>query len=232
MTELVRVRHGKVYSTITLKVRRSDLCEGFLPDGDVDKKSATKKTKKKKAKTEFSDDPEILAVNLSKAYNKAKKKYHKNKNIVLITPNQPAFEHFRKAVSNILLPHNIKNLSRFIKCQIDGLGFVDGGRGKFPMPNQIHGPGAENRYLEFYNKQSKHSKQADLLDSKVRLTKEEEETPLSDNTRYQHRTILVKDGYSSDIETIYVAKLQVIRRGKIEKWVKSRLKVLGIKWQK
>lgn len=105
-----------------------------------------------------------------------------------------------------------KDISDFIKAQIAGLGFVNGGRGTFPNPSQLSTDNALTRLLQFNSSTKKDEKEIkpekywyydDRLDGDVSL---------KNNTKYQEALKKIKDKTAPLNAVLYAKKCYSKRR--------------------
>lgn len=218
---------GKLYvvtygDSVLAKISKSGL-ETLLADLRSDEglrlqgvlKKSERSNRSKITKPRMVGEDVIKAKQFAKVYAEAKKKFYKSKFVKEISQGEKAFQDFVKVIP-MLERHGV-NYRKFIQAQVQGLSFANGGRGVFPKPGQLSTEGAETRLLDFM----RDGGQEDGSKAMVHLTKEDRETPLSDNQWFMARRQKLKDGVASLEEAQYVAELQRIRRGKVEDYVQE-----------
>lgn len=177
--------------------------------GDLDLQP--KESEAEEPKQAFSEmDTKIAAQQLAKAYAKAKKSYYRSRAVKEIQPGQKDFKHFVEAARLCQL-HGV-TYRKFLKSQVEGLKFLNDGKGTFPKPNHLSTEQAETRLLE-YLREGVTGKDDEVV--KVSLSAEEKKMPLSKNTRYKGRLYKVRDGVATLKEAVYVRELQLLKRSKV-----------------
>jgi len=173
-----------------------------------------KKVTKKKQKKEVGSERLTKAIQLEKKYTLLKKKFYKRKVMNSTSPSSASFQHFLKAV-DMIQEHEVK-ISQFLKAQIEGLKFVDGGLGVFPKVNQLSTASAEQRLLDYLRQ--KHIE--------VELTDIERQTELQQNKKYVSFYEKIKKNTASLFEASYVRACQLARRGETQGLVEEYIKQL------
>jgi len=166
-------------------------------------------------------DLKIAASQLAKAYAKEKKAYYRSRAVKEILPGEKDFKHFIKA-AELIQTHGV-TYRKFLKAQVEGLGFANDGKGIFPKPNQLHTEQAETRLLE-YLRTGVTNTNDDVV--RVNISMEDKKTPLSKNTLYQGRLHKVRDGVAKLKEAVYVRELQLLRRKKVSPEVEEYIATL------
>ncbi len=214
---------GVVLAKVSKKVLAS-----FLADMDMDvdflEKKSPKKTKlkvSKKQKAPSGDDLVVRAKQLAKAYASEKKKFYRSKAVKEISSKDKAFKYFIEA-AKLIEEHGV-TYKKFLKAQVSGLSFVDGGKGIFPRPNQLGTEQAETRLLDYIRNNVSDASGSIV---KVNLSHSDRETPLGKNMTYIGNVQKIKDGIATLKDTVYVRELQQIRRGKVQPWVEAHLEKL------
>lgn len=121
-------------------------------------------------------------------------------------------KHFQDAL-DIMKNAGTTDISLFIKAQINGLKFVNDGKGTFPKPNQLATDNALTRLLEFNSvtgsdgdKQEKPEKYW-YFDEKI-----DGEVALSNNAKYQEAIEKIKNKTASINAALYAKKCYSRRR--------------------
>lgn len=214
---------GVVLAKVNKKVLVSLLADLDLDSNFLEKKPKKKSKPKKVVKKQPPKDEDIImkAKQLAKAYAGEKKTFYRSKAVKEISSKEKAFDYFIDA-ARIVEEHGV-TYKKFLKAQIHGLNFVDGGKGMFPRPNQLGTEQAETRLLD-YIRDSVADSSGGVV--KVNLTQKERDTPLGKNMTYIGNVQKIKDGIATLKETVYVRELQQIRRGKVLAWVEKHLERL------
>lgn len=216
------------YGKQTLARINKEAFKTFLADLHLDEdkalpieKGRAKKKKKRTKKTTSSSSARPQSNSLykkaeifAKSYAKAKAKFYHTKQVKAVSIGEVKFKHFVGAVK-ICKRHDVKNYDVFIRAQIEGLKFTNGGKGVFPRIPQLDTEAAETRLLEYLS--SVKDEKGEVV--AVRISQEERNTPLNDNQRYLSRRERVKNGTASLSEAVYVKELQMIRRKRVENYV-------------
>lgn len=214
---------GVVLAKVNKKVLIGVLADLDLDSGFLERKPKKKSKPKKVIKKKPPKDSDIIvkAKQLAKAYANEKKVFYRSKAVKEISSKEKAFNYFIDA-ARIIDEHGV-TYKKFLKAQIHGLNFVDGGKGIFPRPNMLGTEQAETRLLDYLR-----DSVCDVTGGvvKVNLTQKERDTPLGKNMTYVGNVQKVKDGIATLKETVYVRELQQIRRGKVADWVETHLRRL------
>lgn len=200
-----------------IKVARGVL-KDFLGDLSYDtdfKISVDKKVKKKKIKkkTVVAKEKIIKAIQLSKRYASLRKKHYKLKTKRVVSPSSADFQHFLKAVD--IINRNETTIKKFLKAQVSGLSFVNGGIGVFPKSNQLSTDNAEQRLLDYRKTIEMES---------VELTKHERRTELQSNKKYVKLHKRLKNGEATLLEALYVQECQLARTDQAQDMVVDYIK--------
>lgn len=208
-----------------LKQLASDLgVDGELVAEKVTKKKVTRKKKKVKSET---SSVETKALQLSRSYRKHKAKFHGIPigKMKLISPDSPKFKHFIEA-AEMIQGLGLKNLNHFFQAQIEGLSFVNNGKGRFPEVNQLATEASQTRVLNWMQDNGMlKGKRKETI--KVVLSRDDMELPLADNPKYMHNRGLVKEGLADKKQTKYVMEVQQYHNGKVHDYVKDYWEKLG-----
>jgi len=175
--------------------------------------------KKNKRKRKQKNEIDVKVIQLINLYNKLKKSFYKNKSIIDILPTAKNIAHFKKSIA-IMDRHNVKNFKAFLNAQIEGLNWTNKGKGSFPSVSHLCSSGAEDRLLNHIEDRDPIE---DAFEIKVTIPQDELDMALSNNVKYQFAAKKVYDGVANLRQTIYVKKLQMVRRGKIKNWVNVHL---------
>ena len=192
----------------------------FLADLGPDSKFSVTKEKvknKRKPKVVVSEETVTCAKQLVRAYTESKRKFFHSKAVNSVSVNSPEFKYFVEAVA-IVKRHGV-SYKKFLKAQVAGLGFIGNGKGIFPRPAQLCNESAETRLLEYLREHE--GKGAAPV---IKLTREECETRLMQNSKYLLAYDKVKDNTATHTEAMYVRELQRERKGEVAKIVKRYLK--------
>lgn len=168
-------------------------------------------------KTDVSDyDVRVWAKQFARAYGVAKQKYYRSKNVfVEVSPRSKDYGHILRAVK-ICKTHKV-TYKKFLQAQLDGLKFINNGRGIFPPLSNLSTDSAENRLLEFISNGS--------TSVDIKLSDEDKHLPLAKNLKYQTAIFKIGDNRASLKEAKYAAEVQRFKRGKvsekIEKYIES-----------
>lgn len=120
---------------------------------------------------------------------------------------------------------DVKNVSTFIKAQIEGLKFVNNGQGTFPKPNQLATDGALTRLLEYTSSTKKDEKEIKpdrywFFDEKT-----DGDLTLSENLKYQEAIKKIKEKTAALNVALYAKKCYSKRRSGsyslIEEYIKD-----------
>ena len=84
---------------------------------------------------------------LARKYIRKKRKFYGSQSFQDITPEHPDFQHFVEA-AKLCVNHEV-SFDDFIHSQIDGLKFINGGKGLFPRPCNLSTERAETRLLDY-----------------------------------------------------------------------------------
>ncbi len=174
--------------------------------------------KKSKVAEPTDDEPEagdseieVKAYQMSKAYAKAKAKFFGAKITKFVTPKQRDFQHFIEAAK--LAGRHGATAATYIKAQIAGLDFLQQGKGIFPKPNHLATEQAETRLLEYMQAEKRET------NPDTPITAEDRRLPLDDNRRYQTRLRMIDWGQADEADAKFVAALQKLHLGKVQKSV-------------
>lgn len=120
-------------------------------------------------------------------------------------------QHFNEAIQ-IMNQHGEKDVSAFIKAQIAGLKFVNGGLGTFPSPAQLSSEGALTRLLEYTSSTTNGEKE----DKPERYWSYDEKTDgdisLKQNPKYQEAIEKIKNKTAKLNAALYAKKCYSRRR--------------------
>ena len=209
-----------LYGGVSLvKVSKATLTV-FLADLGPDMKiSVTKEKtgrKKRKSRSSISDETKTNAKQLVRAYTENKKKFFHSNKLNGVSVNSPDFKYFVEAIT-IIKRHGV-TYKKFLKAQIAGLGFASNGIGVFPKPIQLSNDAAETRLLEYLRQHDGRG-----VIPVIKISKEERETRLMQNSKYLLAYDKVKDKTATLEETVYVREMQLIRKGVVRKSVEKYL---------
>jgi hypothetical protein len=160
------------------------------------------------------DENTVRAIRLAKKYLKAKCKFYSKPSKVKYDSKHKDIRHFKKAIE-IMDGLNIKE-NDYLQAQIDGLQFVQGGRGIFPKPNQLATEGAEDRAIQYLDSKGLiHHGNAELTDDKkgLMITSTDYKTPLKQNKQYMDLLKKLKEGTATMDEAIYLKNVRKARKG-------------------
>lgn len=174
----------------------------------------------KKVEKKFLGDSIIRGIQFTKAYNKARTKFFKNKKFTPFDKDSPEFGLFVRA-ADLAKRHKV-SYSIFIQAQVAGLKFVNGGKGTFPKPPQLVTAEAETRLAEYSRKDLNESGE----ELEIVLSHKEKTEPLSSNSKYQTLRRKVQNVEATMYETLYVKKCQLARRGEVEEMVEDYIDFL------
>lgn len=169
----------------------------------------------------------VKANQLGKAYRVARSKWHSGHGRKMSVARNCAFaaselSALKKAVV-IMQANEVSNYQTFIKAQVAGLRFCNGGKGVFPKIQQLATDTAEHRLLEYLK--SEKDENGDVID--VDVSADERATPLTENMKYMSLRDLILEGKATRSEALYVMTLQVHRTGKVKPYVTEYLDQLN-----
>ncbi len=130
------------------------------------------------------------------------------------TSSHKDFKYFVLAVK-IMDEHNVKG-PQYIQSQVDGLSFINDGRGIFPKPNQMASDGAEDRLIEFLDRRGEIDHGELGLtngDTALRITDADKKTGLKDNAQYMKLLAKLRSGNTTMEEAMYLKKVRRVRKG-------------------
>lgn len=134
-----------------------------------------------------------------KYYLQAKDKFYNKKLPKNITEKSSDYRFFKEGLK---LARELEiNPKQYIKAQIQGLAFVDNGRGQFPKPSQLVGDNAMNRALDYL-------RQTEVKEDDIELQSFDTWKPLEENTKYQTMLKRITNQTATLSEAYYVKKLQ------------------------
>lgn len=204
----------------TLTAILADLQQDGLQLLTVEEKK--KKKPKKKVRDEKLTGIYLKASQLSKAYAALKKASFRIESSLEVQIGNPKFKHFMGAVE-IMEKHNVNNYQTFLQAQVEGMRYLNGGKGLFPKVTQLDTEAAETRLLEYLTA----TKDDEGKVIKIALTEEDKKTPLSSNLRYLAKRDRVRNGTAKIEEAVYVKECQLQRRGRVDSYVTEFLNALA-----
>lgn len=176
--------------------------------------------KRKPVERKFLGDAIIRGIQFTKAYNKARVRFFRNKKFKPFDKDSKEFDLFVRAAETVKR-HKTTNV-HFINAQVAGLKFVDGGKGTFPKPHQLVTAEAETRLVEYDRKDV--NEKGDEVE--VVLNWKEKTEPLTGNSKYQTLRRKIQGAEATMYEAIYVKKCQLARRGEVESLVEDYIDFL------
>lgn len=105
-----------------------------------------------------------------------------------------------------------KDISTFIKAQIDGLKFVNNGLGTFPSPSQLASEHALTRLLQFNSSTTKGEKELKPERYWHFDEKTDGDIALQNNPKYQEAIVKIKNGTAKLNAALYAKKCYSRRR--------------------
>lgn len=198
---------GILIGSLSKEGLRALLSEEEIKPKKVKKKNNSQRDQKKK---------ELIAKarQLGLVYRKLHAKHYRRK----IEPNtaftEKELNHLCAAVK-IMRRVGCSSYKQFINAQIEGLKFVNGGKGVFPLAAHLSTFAAETRMLE--NMNAVKNEQGDVV--KVSITDQDKRAPLMENMRYLTKRERIKDGTASREDAVFVCELQLIKKGKVDQYI-------------
>lgn len=143
-------------------------------------------------------------------YQLTKRKFFGRGTIKEVSKTSKEFPDFVKAVE--LIKDLKTNGREFLDSQVSGLEFVNGNKGTFPKPNQLHGINAEDRFLNY--KRSLEVKVSDRKSEKqIFINQKDRDTALMENPRFVQAYDRIKENSATLAEANFVKALMIERKG-------------------
>lgn len=188
-------KNGKIYlhyNDDLLGVLSEKVLRSFL---SKDEKKEEKKVEKNIRKVTTTKQVDSFI----KYYLMQKDKFYGKKLPKNITSNSKDYKYFKQAIEvakDLDMP-----LKRYIKAQIQGLSFVNSGRGQFPRPVQLVGDNALQRALDFL-------RETEVDEDEIVLSNVDTWKPLSENDKYQLVKKKIANQTASLSEAYYAKKVE------------------------
>ncbi len=217
--------NGVMYGTLTLTGEGQKV---FLGQAQPPAKTTAVRRKKKQVTRDVEASELLVKANqLGKAYRVQRSKFHAGRGRKPPKVRDCAFsaselQALKRAVL-IMQANHVTNYQTYIKSQIAGLRFCNGGKGVFPKIPQLSTDTAENRLLEYL----KAEKDDDGEIIEVNVSAEERATPLTENMKYMEFRDLILMKKATRSEALYVMNLQVHRTGKVKPYVTEYLEQMN-----
>lgn len=170
------------------------------------------------------DDIELQtkAMSLEKFYTGERRKHRRNKNIKGVGVQTKEFKSFVVAIK-IINRHNT-NYKIFLKAQLEGLKFVNNGKGTFPKPAQLSTVAAEERLIDYLHE---HSMQNDVENfDRLELNYTDKNTGLMENPRFASRHKKLKDGTASLQDAYFMHDCMKFKRGEVHSMITDYIEKL------
>lgn len=146
------------------------------------------------------------AMKLSKVYVVRKRKFF-GRTIKPITSKSKDFKLFI-AAANLMRKYKLRP-SEFMDAQLEGLKFVNDGKGTFPSAKQLSTQGAEDRLLAHISKEKSKSE----IHADGSLTNEDKSVPLGKNPKYLQLVDKMNAGEATLQDALYLRKCRLFHRG-------------------
>ena len=168
----------------------------------------------KDIRIDFDRNSRVKALKLVKVYADAKRAYYPERNIKYeLKVTDKDFQFFEKAVE-IIERHKTTN-TVYIEAQIQGLSFIDNGKGVFPKPSQLATNAAEDRILNYLEESDK-SKLVEIA-----ISNYDKDTPLSENKAFNAYSKKILEKTATYKEALFVQKLLKFKKRKPSKKVEE-----------
>lgn len=157
-----------------------------------------------------------LADELNAVYTQLKTQFYDNKNLKKINNKTKGFKDLIKSAK--LIQEFQTTTTEFVHAQIDGLSFAH----TFPKPTQLHGEGAQQRFLDYVHKK-KISVELETETKKLYITKTDKETPVRENPKWLDIYEKMKNEEATYLEVKFIADVQLLRSGRISPEIQDAL---------